>query len=92
MAARLQLRRTRFSALFHHYTGDAPLHYLLRLRVEQARRLLRRTDRSVTEIALACGFASSQHLARIFHQFTGVTASVYRQHGAPRLQLPRSRV
>jgi AraC-like DNA-binding protein len=90
MAARLQLRRTRFSALFHHYTGDAPLHYLLRLRVEQARRLLRTTDQSVTEIAMACGFASSQHFARVFQQFTGVTASAYRKHGPPPLRLPRS--
>jgi AraC-like DNA-binding protein len=91
MAARLQLRRTRFSALFRHYTGDTPLHYLLRLRVEQARHLLRTTDRNVTDIAMACGFASSQHLARIFHQFTGVTASAYRRHGAPLLHLPRGR-
>jgi len=89
MAARLQLRRTRFSALFHHYTGDAPLHYLLRLRVEKARRLLRTTDRRVTEIAMACGFASSQHFARVFQQFTGVSASTYRRHGPPVLVLPR---
>jgi AraC-like DNA-binding protein len=90
MAARLRLRRTRFNALFHHYTGDAPLHYLRRLRVEQARRLLRATDQSVTQIALACGFVSSQHFARVFQQFTGVTASTYRQHGPPPVRLPRS--
>jgi len=89
MAAQLKLKRTRFSALFHHYTGDAPVRYLARLRVERARRLLRTTNLSVTEIALACGFASSQHFARVFQQFTGVTASAYRQHGPPVVVLPR---
>ena len=89
MAARLQLRRTRFSALFRHYTGDAPLHYLLRLRVERARHLLRTTDRSVTEIAMACGFASSQHLAKIFHQFTGLGICLPANRAAS-LLLPRS--
>jgi transcriptional regulator GlxA family with amidase domain len=57
--------------------------------VERARRLLRTTNLSVTEIALACGFASSQHFARVFQQFTGVTASAYRQHGPPVVVLPR---
>lgn len=89
MAMRLQLRRTRFSELFHHYTGDTPLHYLARLRVERARRLLQTTRQNITEIAFECGFASSQHFARVFLQFTGVTASAYRQHGPPPLHLPR---
>jgi AraC family L-rhamnose operon regulatory protein RhaS len=90
MAARLKLRRTRFGELFHHYTGDTPLHYLSRLRIERARYLLRTTRRSVTEIALDCGFSSSQHFARVFHEFTGDTASAYRKIGPPPIQLPRS--
>ena len=89
MAASIGLKHTRFSALFHHYTGDSPMRYLNRLRVEKARRMLRDELRSITEIALECGFCSSQHFSRIFREFSGVTAQAYRQNKLPPLHLPR---
>lgn len=89
MAERLGLKRSQFTALFHHATGDAPMHYLNRLRVNMARQLLHRSDQTITQIAFDCGFSSSQHFARVFQSFTGVTATTYRQHGPPEIDLPR---
>jgi AraC-like DNA-binding protein len=89
MAARLGLKRTQFSTLFRHAIGDAPMHYLSRLRVEKSRHLLQTTKKTITEIALECGFSSSQHFARVFQQFTGETATAYRCQGPPALLLPR---
>ncbi len=79
MAAHVGLKRTQFSALFHHQTGDTPILYLNRLRVEKARRLLISTQRPITEISLECGFASSQYFAGVFRAITGKSASAYRR-------------
>ena len=79
MAAHVGLKRTQFSTLFHHHTGDTPILYLNRLRIEKARRLLVSTQRPITEIAFECGFASSQYFAGVFRALTGKTASAYRR-------------
>jgi len=91
MASMIQLKHSQFSVLFQRYTGDSPLNYLNRLRVDNARLRLRNSLDSVTNIALDCGFCSSQHFARVFRQFTGMTALEYRQQKVPTLRLPRSR-
>jgi AraC-like DNA-binding protein len=51
-------------AVFREDYGETPMRALLRLRTEEARRRLRETDATVTTIAMALGFSSSQHLAR----------------------------
>lgn len=89
MAARIGLKHTHFTSLFHHYTGDSPLRYLNRLRVAKARQMLRAEKLPITEIALECGFCSSQHFAKIFREFSGVTAQEYRKNKLPPLHLPR---
>ena len=91
MASRVRLGPTHFTTLFRQQTGDSPMHYIQRLRIDAARKLLRTTNRNITDIAMECGFSSSQHLAHVFKQFIGVTASAYRQHGPPELVLPRVR-
>ncbi len=90
MASRVRLGPTHFTALFRQQTGDTPMHYIQRVRIDAARKLLRTTNRNVTDIALECGFSSSQHLAHVFKQFVGVTASAYRRDGPPHLVLPRT--
>lgn len=73
------LSRTRFAEMLKKITGDTPLVYLRRMRVRRAQELLRGTNRSITEIALETGFASSQHFARIFKHFCQQPASRYRE-------------
>jgi len=52
----------------------------MRYRVDAARRLLdTRPDLTVTEVALACGFHSSQYLATVFRRLTGKTPREIRQ-------------
>jgi AraC-like DNA-binding protein len=54
------------------------------MRVREACRLLRDTDRSITHIAMECGFGTSQYFAQVFKRCTGgLDARTYRkQHGA----------
>ena len=75
MAGACRLGRTHFANLVKTLTGDTPMAFLQRLRAERARELLLTTHRPITEIALDCGFSSSQHFARIFRHFFGQSAS-----------------
>jgi len=75
----LGFSRARVFELFTAETGLAPHHYLIRLRLEKATELLRNTRQSITEIAFATGFASGQHLSRVFRTYRGETPSECRE-------------
>jgi AraC family transcriptional regulator len=52
---------------------------MLSLRVERAMTLLRRPDLSLSEIALACGFADQSHFGRVFTRHTGQSPGTWRR-------------
>lgn len=80
MAARCRLGRTQFATVFRDQTGDSPTRFLQRMRVRAACRLLRETERSITHIALECGFGTSQYFAHVFKRCTGgLDARTYRK-------------
>src|SRR5689334_12113598 len=57
-----------FSRAFRKTTGLAPHTWLQHARVERAMTMLRGTDKSLSEIALACGFSDQSHFTRVFTQ------------------------
>jgi len=64
-----------FQRIFSAMTGETLYKYILRIRLEKAAYLLiAHPKKTVTEIALECGFTSSSVFARAFRQFFGVTA------------------
>ena len=67
-----------FARVFKAQTGRPPLEYLLEVRLEKSRQLLRGEDLPVTEIALRCGFGTSSHFAATFRQRLGTTPRHYR--------------
>jgi AraC family transcriptional regulator len=71
------LSQYHFLRVFKRATGDTPHHYLVRLRVEEAKRLLHEGI-TVTEAARRCGFSSPAHLSAAFMRETGVRPSHYR--------------
>jgi AraC-like DNA-binding protein len=78
MADACALGRTRFTHIVQRLTNTTPLAHLTRLRLDRARGLLRDTDRAVTDIALSCGFGSSQYFATVFRRETGRSPRGYR--------------
>jgi AraC family transcriptional regulator len=64
---------------FRQSTGKSPHQFLLHRRVEKARALMRDPRMSLTEVAIASGFADQHHLARVFRRITNVTPSIYRR-------------
>ncbi len=80
MAAACGLGVTQFVHLVKQITNTTPFHYLNRCRLERAARLLdERAGQSVTEIAQACGFSSSQYFATVFGQRFGCSPTEFRR-------------
>jgi len=79
MAAACRLGRTRFTEVMKTESGEAPIMALNRVRVAEARRRLTESELSITDIALDCGFSSSQYFARVFKAYTGSSARKYRE-------------
>jgi len=61
-----------FATLFRNATGEPPHRFQLRLRAEEARRLIER-GAGATEAALAVGFCDQSHLTRHMRRLLGVT-------------------
>ncbi|WP_445638363.1 AraC family transcriptional regulator [Nostoc sp. DSM 114161] len=80
LAQLLNMSQFHFSHLFKQAMGIAPYQYLLGQRIERAKQLLKKSDRSIIEIALVCGFNSHSHLSKQFRQITGMTPKAYRQN------------
>jgi AraC family transcriptional regulator len=79
LAREAGLSTSHFIRSFRESTGKTPHQFLLHRRVEKARDLMRDTRASLTEVALASGFADQHHLARVFRRITRITPSSYRR-------------
>lgn len=71
--------RASFFQTFKRSTGLTPNDYLQRLRVNKAKSLLNSSDESITEIAFAVGFSSSQYFCNVFRKYTSQTPSTFRR-------------
>ncbi len=78
LAAVAGLSPFHFSRVFKQSTGFTPSAYFIRLRMAEARRLLRETDKAIIEIGLDVGYSSPSHFAQVFRKEVGVTPSEYR--------------
>ncbi|WP_345433418.1 helix-turn-helix transcriptional regulator [Actinoallomurus vinaceus] len=78
IAAEVHLSVYHLVRVFKEATGATPYRFLTRLRIEEAKRLLRDTDLAIAQIALRCGFASPGALSAAFLRHTGVRPSLYR--------------
>jgi AraC family transcriptional regulator len=79
LAAAAGLSPVYFARQFKLATGMAPHRYLLRARVEHAKRLLLASDLPIAAIALDCGFCHQEHLTRVFRKHCGTTPAAYRR-------------
>jgi AraC family transcriptional regulator len=78
LATELNLSVYHFCELFTQSMGMPPYKYILQQRVERAKQLLNNSQRSLSDIALDCGFANQSHLNRHFTKATGISPKKYR--------------
>lgn len=69
--------RFHFARQFRARTGESPMGYLLRMRVERAKARLRDSRARVIDIAAELGFADQSHFARAFRRLVGMQPSAY---------------
>ena len=68
-----------FSALFNKSVGRSFNDYVILLRLNEAERLIISSNKSITEIAYSCGFASTSHFIARFKAIKGVTPGQLRK-------------
>ena len=73
-----------FKRRFTEATGFAPLDYVQRLRIADAKRRLERTDAPADEISWKVGYEDAAFFRRLFKRVTGMTPGAYRR----RFQVP----
>ena len=74
------LSRYHFSRAFKLSVGVAPYQYVMQHRVENAARLIERSDWPLSYIATATGFSDQSHFARVFARLMGVPPGNYRRN------------
>jgi AraC family transcriptional regulator len=79
LAEAVSLSQSHFSSMFRTSTGLSPHQYILRRRIARAKRLMRDPMKSMTDVALECGFATPQHFSQVFRVLTGSSPSEYRR-------------
>ena len=75
------LSPSHFSHLMTEKMGISFTNLLARYRIDKAAQLLRRTDKHLSDIALACGFTDQSYFTKVFRRLTGETPLLYRRHG-----------
>lgn len=82
LARHMHLSYDYFRHCFAAQTGRSPQQFLTDVRLEAARRLLKSSDKSCTEIAYLCGFSTSAQLSMMFRKAFGLTPMQYRNNVA----------
>jgi AraC family transcriptional regulator len=79
MASAAGLSTNYFNQMFHRSAGQAAHQFVLNARVEHAKDLLKSPKLRVIDVAISCGFQTSQHFARVFRSICGATPTEYRR-------------
>jgi LacI family transcriptional regulator len=75
----LAVARRALEQRFVRLVGRSPAAEIRRVRIEEAKRMLVETDRSIAEISRATGFGHQDLLSRVFHRSVGLTPSEFRR-------------
>jgi len=78
LAESVGLSTAHFSEMFRRSTGETPHQFVLRYRIERAKEMLRAPETRILDVALACGFKTQQHFARVFRWNCGSSPTEYR--------------
>lgn len=73
------LSASHFSHQFRASTNMTPHQYMLRIRMDRCKELLRSQNMSMLEIALETGFQNQQHFSTVFRRVVGTSPSDYRR-------------
>ena len=67
---------------FKSYTGQTPIEYINRLRIDRACFEMTVNRMNVTDAAYECGFNELSYFSKMFKRYKGVTPGQYKQRFA----------
>ncbi|MCL6458913.1 MAG: AraC family transcriptional regulator [Gorillibacterium sp.] len=76
----VQVSKQHLNNLFKQSTGNSPIDYYLRLKMQRAGQLLDLTDATIKEISITLGFKDPYYFSRLFKKIIGYSPTVYRNH------------
>ncbi|OMD98372.1 hypothetical protein BSK54_23170 [Paenibacillus odorifer] len=82
LATMANMSQSHFIRIFKQQTGYTPHNYLIRLRIERSKFLIRSGKIGLKEIASQVGFADQGHFTRLFKRETGLTPKLYANQSA----------
>ena len=74
----LFISRSHLSVKFKEETGENLSTFITNLKIDEAKRLLRYSDKPLSLIAIYLGYSSQSHFARVFKNYTSLTPNEYR--------------
>lgn len=74
-----ELSENYFGEYFKNVTGETPIQYLNKYRIEKSAEALREDEKSITEIALECGFSDLSYFIKTFRRHYGTSPGNYRK-------------
>lgn len=73
LAYHVGVSRRHLERLFKKHLQTVPSRYYLELRLEQARQMLRQSDKPALQVGLACGFSSASYFSTAYRNHYGIT-------------------
>jgi len=78
LSSKFAVGRRNFDRRFIKATGNTPIEYMQRVKVEAAKKAFETTRKSINEIMYAVGYSDLKAFREVFRKFTGVSPLVYR--------------
>lgn len=78
IARELYISRPYLSSKFKEEAGESITDFIMRVKTDEAKHLLRYTENSITSISFYLGFSSQSHFSRVFKKHAGYTPGEYR--------------
>lgn len=79
VAAVIKYNPSYFSTVFKKHTGQNFSEYLIEVRIEEAKHLLRTSQLNIIEISEKIGYSDSKYFRKLFKKLTGIKPSDYRK-------------
>ena len=79
LSTNLNLSPVQFTRRFRAYTGMTPRDYLSHLRLDRAKNLLTKSNLTIEEIAIRCGYDNGLYFSRVFSKKMKTSPSQYRR-------------
>jgi AraC-like DNA-binding protein len=79
LAKQVHMSPSRFAACFKEIIGQPPMTYIAQCRMHTASRLLRDSNKPISELAFVCGYGSQESFNRAFNKFFDISPSKWRK-------------